>query len=182
MARLHMVRHGRAAAGFDVADPGLDELGRSQAEEAAKKVVARGPARILTSPLRRARETAVPLARLWKRDPIVEDAIAEIPTPPEFDVNTRGPWLRKFMSGTWSEAGPMLSRWRENVVATLAGMMEDTVIFSHFIAINVGVGHVLGDDRVVVFSPDNCSITVFDANGRDLKLIERGHEAATRIN
>ena len=182
MARLYMVRHGRAAAGFDVADPGLDDLGRTQAQEAAKKLVVRGPARILTSPLLRARETAMPLARLWKREPIVEDAVAEIPSPSEFSVTERVPWLRKFMSGTWREADRMLAQWRENVVTTLAGITEDTVIFSHFIAINVGVGHVLADDRVVVFSPDNCSITVFESDKGTLKLVECGHEAVTKIN
>lgn len=181
MARLYMVRHGRAAAGFDVADPGLDELGRSQAEEAAKKLAGRSPAKILTSPLKRARETALPLARLWKREPIVEDAVAEIPTPPALSVTERVPWLRKFMGGTWREADVALARWREQVIETLSRMKEDTVIFSHFIAINVGVGHVLEDDRVVVFSPDNCSITVFEADGGVLKLIERGHESSTHV-
>jgi broad specificity phosphatase PhoE len=140
----------------------------------------RRPARILTSPLKRARETALPLSRLWKREPIVEDAVAEIPTPPQFSVTERVPWLRSFMSGTWREGDKTLARWRENVVTTLTGTTEDTVIFSHFIAINVGVGHVLGDDRVVIFSPDNCSTTIFDTDGRSLKLVERGHEAATK--
>jgi broad specificity phosphatase PhoE len=182
MARLYMVRHGRAAAGFDVADPGLDELGRSQAEDVAKKLVPRGPARILTSPLQRARATALPLARLWRREAFVETAVAEIPTPPQFSVTERVPWLRKFMSGTWREADATLAGWREQVVATLTGMTEDTVIFSHFIAINVGVGHAVRDDRVVIFSPDNCSITIFDTDGRNLQLVERGHEAATSVN
>jgi broad specificity phosphatase PhoE len=85
------------------------------------------------------------------------------------------------MSGTWREADSTLAAWRENVTATLAAMTEDTVIFSHFIAINVGVGHVLADDRVVVFSPDNCSITVFETDRGALKLIERGQESATRV-
>lgn len=181
MARLYMVRHGRAVAGFDVADPGLDELGRAQAEEASKKLTGCGPVRILTSPLKRARETALPLARLWKREPLVEEAVAEIPTPHHFSVTERVPWLRKFMSGTWSEADASLARWRENVVATLARMTQDTVIFSHFIAINVGVGHVLRDDRVVVFSPDNCSVTIFETDGTSLRVVELGHESATRV-
>jgi broad specificity phosphatase PhoE len=116
------------------------------------------------------------------REPAVENAVAEIPTPPHFSVMDRTPWLRKFMSGTWREADAALASWRENVVATLTGVTEDTVIFSHFIAINVGVGHVTRDDRVVVFSPDNCSVTVFDTDGQSLKLIERGHEGATRVN
>jgi len=181
MARLYLVRHGHAAAGFDVADPGLDELGRSQAEQAARTLRDKGPLAILTSPLARARETASPLAKAWGREPVVEHAIAEIPTPPQFSVAERVPWLRAFMSGTWRGADPALARWRQDVVATLASVTEDTVIFSHFIAINVGVGHVLADDRVVVFSPDNCSITVFETDRGALKLVERGHESATRV-
>ena len=181
MARLYMVRHGHAAAGFDVADPGLDELGRSQAEQAANSLRDRGPLAILTSPLARAQETALPLARAWASRPVVENAVAEIPTPPQFTVADRTPWLRKFMSGTWHDADVTLAEWRERAVETLAKISKDTVIFSHFIAINVGVGHALGDDRVVVFSPDNCSITVFETDGARLRLVERGHEATTKI-
>ena len=37
MPRLHMVRHGKAAAGFgESADPGLDALGKAQAEEVVR--------------------------------------------------------------------------------------------------------------------------------------------------
>jgi broad specificity phosphatase PhoE len=181
MPKIYMVRHGRAAAGFDVADPGLDDLGRQQAEDAASRLKALGPLAILTSPLLRTRETARPLASAWNREPVVEEAVAEIPTPPQFGVNDRTPWLRKFMGGSWRDADVTLAAWRENAIAALTAIPQDTVIFSHFIAINVGVGHVLNDDRVVIFSPDNCSITVFETDGRTLKLVERGHEAATRV-
>ena len=182
MARLYLVRHGRAAAGFDVADPGLDDVGRTQAESVAKELAGIGPQQILTSPLRRTRETALPLARAWKREPKVEPTIAEIPTPPHLDVTTRVPWLRKFMTGSWRDADPALATWRESVIATLLAQPEDAVLFSHFIAINVGIGRVLDDDRVVVFAPDNCSVTILESDGRTLRLIERGREAATRVN
>ncbi len=60
---------------------------------------------------------------------------------------------------------------------------SDTVIFSHFVAINVAAGAALDDDRVVVFSPDNCSVTVFDVAGDALSLVDKGHEAElTRVN
>jgi broad specificity phosphatase PhoE len=182
MVRLYLVRHGRAAAGFDVADPGLDDLGREQAATVAKKLEPLGPLSVLTSPLRRTRETAWPLAYAWKREPVVEEAVAEIPTPAGLDVETRVPWLRRFMMGTWREADTLLTAWRERVLSTLKAQREDTVLFSHFVAINVGVGHTLEDDRVVVFSPDNCSVTILETDGRELRLIERGAEAATKVN
>jgi broad specificity phosphatase PhoE len=56
------------------------------------------------------------------------------------------------------------------------------VIFSHFIAINAVVGGVLGDDRLLIRSLDNCSVTIFerDAAG-SLSLLQGGHEADTLI-
>jgi broad specificity phosphatase PhoE len=55
------------------------------------------------------------------------------------------------------------------------------VVFSHFVAINVAVGEATGDDRVTVFSPDHCSVTVLDVVDGTLRLVERGAEAATRV-
>ena len=68
--------------------------------------------------------------------------------------------------------------WREHCIAAVAGIARDSVIFSHYVAINVIAGAALGDDRVVVFSPDNCSVTVFETDGTDLKLIEKQAKAA----
>ena len=41
---------------------------------------------------------------------------------------------------------------------------EDTVVFSHFVAINAVIGACVGDDRLVIRSLDNCSVTVVDVD------------------
>ncbi|HEV2562324.1 MAG TPA: histidine phosphatase family protein [Rhizomicrobium sp.] len=182
MARLYMVRHGRAAASFgESMDPGLDELGREQARVTAKRLESFGPLPIISSPLKRAQETAAPLSQLWKREPVIEEAVAEIPSTTH-SLAERAQWLRGFMSGSWRDASIELAQWRENAVAALVALPGDAVIFSHFIAINVAAGAALGDDRVVVFSPDNCSVTIFESEGGRLSLIEQGHEAQTKVN
>lgn len=183
MARLYMVRHGRAAASFGEShDPGLDALGHEQANAVAQELQRHGPLPIVSSPLKRTRETAAPLAKLWRVEPIVEDAIAEIPSPTD-NLQERVTWLRDFMVGSWRNATPPLAEWREAVIAALLAVAEDTAIFSHYIAINVAVGAATGDDRVVVFSPDNCSITVFENDGGSLHLVEKGAEAPlTKVN
>jgi broad specificity phosphatase PhoE len=87
------------------------------------------------------------------------------------------------MAGSWRNASMPPAAWRESVIAALLAIGEDTVIFTHYIAINVAAGAALGDDRVVVFSPDNCSITVFENGGGRLQLIEKGREAPlTKVN
>lgn len=183
MTRLYLVRHGRAAAGFGEAmNPGLEPSGREQAREAARKLAPLGPLNILTSPLARARQTARPLAALWTRVPVIEPAIAEIPSPKGMALAERAAWLRKLMAGTWQDAPPALANWREAVFVKLISQNQDAVIFSHFIAINAAVGVALDDDRVVVFSPDNCSVTVIDVEYETLRLVEKGHEAQTQVN
>lgn len=181
MARIYMVRHGKAASGWgDDLDPGLDELGQSQAEAVAEKLAPLGPMTVLTSPLKRTQETAAPLAALWGTSPAIADAVAEIPSPTK-SLAERKAWLMGAMSGSFDDLDQDYRDWRDGVVAFVRNLTEDTVIFSHFIAINVLVNAVEGSDRVVTFAPDNCSVSIFDVDGTRLSLIEKGHEATTEV-
>ena len=184
MTKIYMVRHGKAEAGFGGAmDPGLDETGRAQAETVAQKLKTAGPLPILTSPLARTQQTAAPLAKLWNATPVIEQAVAEIPSPEGMSLEERVVWLRGLMVGSWRDVSPELAAWREDCIATVAAIAHDTVIFSHYVAINVIAGAATGDDRVVAFSPDNCSVTIFETDGETLRLIEKGDEAAlTKVN
>ncbi len=180
MVRLYLVRHARAAATFaEARDPGLDPAGAAQAEAVAARLAPLGPLPIVASPLRRTRETAAPLERLWRRAARIEPAVAEIPSC-EPGLAERGEWLRGVMAGRWSEVSPDLRTWRRGVLDAFRAIAEPSVVVSHYIAINVAVGAATGDDRVVSFAPDHCSVTVVDVDGDALRLIERGAEAATR--
>ncbi len=182
MPTLYLVRHGRAAAGWDADhDPGLDDHGQAQAEAVAKQLGPLGPLQLVTSPMRRCRETAAPLAKLWDREPTVERGVSEVTSPTD-DLKARTEWLRGFMMGTWGEADADRQSWRANVVRALLDLPQDTVVFTHFIAINAAVTQAVGDDRVTMFRPDNCSVTVLRTVVQDLHLVELGREAETKVN
>lgn len=193
MPTIYMIRHGEAAAGWDAdTDPGLSEKGRAQAEAVARDIESRVGRKLplLSSPLRRCRETAMPLSALWDCEPVIETRVAEVPSPIH-DLAERGAWLRRLMTGTWAEAltpentggGKVdLLGWRRSVVDALTDLRDDTVIFSHFIAINVAAGAALDDDRLISFRPDNCSVTIFETSDGNLKLVEQGREAETKVN
>jgi broad specificity phosphatase PhoE len=85
------------------------------------------------------------------------------------------------MAGEWAPLGPRYTAFRDGVVARLAACGADTVVFSHFIAINAAIGAAVGDDRLVIRSLDNCSVTTLDVIDGDLTLVEGGHEADTLI-
>ncbi|UCD82374.1 MAG: histidine phosphatase family protein [Desulfobacterales bacterium] len=182
MAKLYLVRHGRAASSWGLEeDPGLDALGRAQAEAAAQRLASLGQLPIITSPLKRARETSAPLAAVWRIEPIIEPRVGEIRFPSETPAD-RVRWLKEVMADQWSNLSQDLQAWRLDVIETLYAIRTDSVIFSHFIAINVAVGFAVEDDRVVSFRPDNASITVLETNAININLLKRGDEADTRVN
>lgn len=179
-----MVRHGRAAAGWDAdPDPPLDELGRSQATAVAERLAAGGVVLpIVTSPLRRCQETAAVLASRWNVTPVIDAAVAEIPSPVGVPMGERVAWLRQAMAGEWAALGSRYTDYRDAVAAWIAARAEDTVVFSHFVAINAAIGAATSDDRLVIASLDNCSMTTFEVDGAGgLRLVEVGVEADTLI-
>jgi broad specificity phosphatase PhoE len=182
-----MVRHGRAAAGWNVdPDPPLDDLGRAQALAAAADIVPRGHMRVLSSPLLRCQQTAFPTAAAWGVEAEIDPRVGEIPSPEGHTLESRVEWLREAMAGTWTDvaarSGSRYATYRDTVVGAVAALREPTVVFSHFVAINVVIGAATGDDRVVVASLDNCSITVFDvADDGSITLVQIGGEADTLI-
>jgi broad specificity phosphatase PhoE len=182
VTRIYLVRHGRAAAGWNTdPDPGLDDLGRHQAAEMTARLSPLGPLDLVTSPLLRCQETAVGLAAAWGLVPRVEPGVAEIPSPEGVAMADRVEWLRIAMAGTWSAMGPRYTAFRDGVADALRTMPNDTVVTSHFVAINAALGAAIGDDRLVIRSLDNCSVTVIDVLDGELHLVEGGHEADTLI-
>ena len=188
MTKIYMIRHGKAAAGWDGdADPGLDALGRQQSEAVAEKIkgLIAAPVPIYSSPLKRCQETAIPLAQDWGIDPQIETGVGEIP-PPVTDLTDRTQWLRRVMAGTWEglykdevslESGVDFRGWNKNVLNTLTAMQgEAVVIFSHFIALNAAYCAATGAADVVSFAPANCSLSIFETDGTSLSLIEQGEE------
>jgi len=139
------------------------------------------PPRLVTSPMRRCRETAAPLAARWRVTAQVEPRVTEIPSPEGYGIGPRVPWLREAMKSTWNALGPRYTYYRDAITAHVAARRDDTVIVSHFVAINVVIGACTGDDRVVIRSLDNTSVTVVETSPAGMRLVTGGHEADTLI-
>ena len=182
MARLVLVRHAEPTAswGGDHLDPGLSVTGREQAEGVAATLASRGPVPIVTSPLLRAQETATPLARRWGLEPRRCPAVGEIATPSGLS-RPRVDWLRGVLAGGWPEVEPAARRWRAELLDAVRAIDERTIVFTHFVAINVVVGATTGDDRVWSCSPAHASVTEIDVEGPDLTLVNLGDQSPSRI-
>ena len=184
--QIALVRHGRASAGWDTAvDPGLDELGCAQADDAAKKldqIFAGQQVEIISSPLLRCQQTAEAFAKLRKAPVRVCAEVAEIPSPVGVEMRDRADWLRVAMQGSWADLGQEYVAFRNRCVEFVRGLNGNTVVFSHFIAINAVVGALTDDDRLVIRKLDNCSVTLLERDSAgNLRIAQSGHEADTLI-
>jgi broad specificity phosphatase PhoE len=135
---------------------------------------------ILSSPLRRAQETAEPLGAAWGVPVVIEPDIGEIPSTTD-DLAARTAWLSEVMDGTWDQAGPDVLAWRSRLLDALVRQPAPAVMFSHFIAINVAVGAALDDPRVVCCFPDNGSCTQLEVIAGRLAVVELGAQASTVV-
>jgi broad specificity phosphatase PhoE len=189
MPTLYVVRHGHVhLTPADPEDPELSDQGHSQAAAVAEQLHARLPGRvsILTSPMRRCRETAAPLCSMWGVEPMIEPRVAEVPGPPAA-LLPRADWIRLSLEVDWTEfielGGSLLkghdsvmTDWRAGVLEAIFACPHDAVIFSHFVPVNVLTGRATGSDRVACFLPDHTSVTVFETTDNDIRLVEKGRE------
>ena len=197
MPTIYLIRHGRTESGDrHDPDPGLDAVGNAQAIEVAGLCLARLPERLplISSPLRRCRETAAPLSERWRAVPTIDPNVRELPSPTSEPL-ARAAWLAEVLPGTWQALaasgdrqsagyGKRLAAWRAGLLKAVCDCPTDSVIVTHFVAINSLVAEAMASDQVSSYRPDNASITVIQTNGRDgrvIQLLERGREISTRV-
>ncbi|MBO9711014.1 MAG: histidine phosphatase family protein [Caulobacter sp.] len=188
MTRIHVIRHGRPASTWGDADPdpGLDAVGAEQARAVAADLMALPedlrPTRVVSSPLKRCRETAQPLADALGVEVVIDERVGEIPTPAHLSAEDRPAWLKRAFQGLWSEIQGDLdyAAWTRGVASGVASH-PGAAVFSHFVALNAAVAVATGDPRVAVFRPDHVSVTSFDLSDDGLILVKKGREASTQV-
>ena len=188
MSRLFLIRHGKPSATWGDADddPGLDETGRAQAEAACDYLLSlpaeQRPSRVVSSPLRRCRETAQPMADALGVEVQIDPSVGEIPTPKGLSAEDRPGWLREVFQGLWKDAKGDLDyeAWRQAVAGSLVAR-GGTAVFSHYVAINAVMSLLADDPRVLVFRPDHASVSTLETDGVALTLVARGPEASTGV-
>lgn len=157
---LIVVRHGRTdanASGLLVGsrlDPGLDDLGRRQAEALASVLP---PGRVVTSPLRRARETAAALGReVDVDDRWIEIDYGELDGTPLRDVPA-DVWARWRADPAWTPpAGESLVGLGDRVRAACAALAEeatnrDVIVVTHVSPVKAALAWALGVGDEVAF-------------------------------
>ena len=172
---LLLIRHGRPERlelDEGPADPPLDAAGRDQAAALAGWLADEGLHALYASPLRRARETAAPVAERLGLPATVADGVAEwdrdasayIPTE---ELPEAAPEVWAAMTGgDWEALGIDLPAFLHRVATTLEGIAaahrgQKVAVVCHGGVINAWAARTLGIERTLFFEPDYTSCSRF---------------------
>ena len=183
LIKIYFIRHGEAKASWEKdPDPGLSNKGKDQSELLVNEILYDLPSNldVISSPLLRARETALPLQNKLGAQVKISNTYTEIPSPGIL-LSDRKEWLRKIFNAKVSELEEPQIKWRKNIITSLQLIKKDTIVFSHFMVINSVVGWINDSNKVVSFHPDNCSITKIKKHEEKFKITELGRDLPTII-
>jgi probable phosphoglycerate mutase len=185
---LLIIRHGLPVRVDDAggpADPELAEEGHEQARRVATFLADEGITTVYTSPMRRAVQTAAPLAELLGVEPVVDDELAEFDRDQHFYVPieelkaARDPRYEAMLRGEHDgEVDPVA--FREIVTVAVERVIESNpggtvAIVAHGGVINAYASHVLGLESALFFLPHYSSVNRFLCS-------RQGHRSVRSLN
>jgi probable phosphoglycerate mutase len=199
MTELLLVRHALPQSG--VSNPGLSDEGRAQAERLAAWLAAEEIDAIVTSPMRRARETSAVLEKALQMEaptvPDLREWDRDVPAPALIyeaveDMSAEDPRARAVAEGRYEDFVPDLDlpafrqRARDVLEQVFDGWpLRRIVAVSHGGIINAIVGQVLGIPEVFWFVPGYTSVTRLERlpSGRTVvhSVNETGHLVGVRV-
>jgi probable phosphoglycerate mutase len=199
---LLVVRHAEpvrvtaAETGGAPADPGLSDRGHDQAARLAAWLAAEGVDHIVSSPLRRALDTAAPIAGATGLTVDVDEQVCEYDRgadsyiPIEELRATKDEHWRAMVEGRWEDyGGENPDHFRARITPQLDGVIdahpgENVVVVCHGGVINVYLATLLGLPHHLWFDPAYTSLSRVRASRNGARslasLNETGHLVATR--
>lgn len=190
------MRIGSGESGGRPADPPLTPRGIQQAEQLADWLAHERVDAVLSSPQRRARETAAPVARAHGIEVEIVKGIVEYDVqadhyiPVEEMKANRDPRWFAMIEGRWTDfGGDSPDDFRERVVQSIDEIIgrfagRRVVAVCHGGVINVALATILGIDRLLWFDPHYTSVSRVVASRDGVRSVEslneRAHLEATR--
>jgi probable phosphoglycerate mutase len=181
---LLLIRHARplrAHGGEGPADPALSPLGVRQADALADWLATEHIDALYTSPLRRAQETAAPLAARIGREPVVDDSLSEY----DADAVEYIPMEELKAAGDprWNEVPQTLPEFRDRVIEGIERLVaahpsQRIAVVCHGGVVNVYTAWVVGVRNGLFFLPHYTSVSRVLAAGGGQRSIDTINETA----
>jgi len=182
---LVIVRHAEPVRIVDAdgpADPPLTERGLLQAKAVAEWLGAEQIDALYSSPLRRAIQTAQPIAAACGLEMVLDDDVAEYDRhntsyiPYEELKRARDPQFLALVENRLEEYATEGAAWRDSVIAAMGRIIaahpgQRVAVVCHGGVVNVFAANVLDLERELFFEPEYTSITRVAASRQGVRSI-----------
>ena len=189
---LVIVRHAEPVRIVDAdgpADPPLTERGLLQAKAVAEWLGAEQIDALYSSPLRRAIQTAQPIAAACGLEFVLDDDVAEYDRhntsyiPYEELKRARDPQFLALVENRLEEYATEGAAWRDSVIAAMGRIIaahpgQRVAVVCHGGVVNVFAANVLDLERELFFEPEYTSITRVAASRQGVRSIASLNETA----
>ena len=189
---LLLIRHAEPVRIVDAdgpADPPLETRGREQAERLAAWLHDEPLDDIWSSPMRRAMETAAPVAAAHGLEVVIDDELAEFDReatsyiPYEELKATRDDRFLAMVEGRFDDYAVDPAEFRAGVVTAIERVIaanpgRTVAVVCHGGVINAYIGHILGIERPLWFEPVYTGITRVAASRQGARSLVTLNEAA----
>jgi probable phosphoglycerate mutase len=163
------------------ADPALAELGQAQADALAEWLVEEQIDAIWSSPMRRARETAAPVAARLGLDVTVDDGLAEYDKDAASYIPIEE--LKAANDPRWNQLPERPEEFAAEVVEAIERVIaahprQRVAVVCHGGVVNAYAGHILGISDPLFFLPAYTSITRILASTTGIRSINTLNESS----
>ncbi len=169
------IRHAEASSSWgDHPDPGLSDTGVAQ----SKKLINRPELKqlddysFISSPKKRAIDTARSLAKKFEKELIIENIFTEIPSP-NIEPKNKQDWLKNILQMNKNDLPENITMWKDNIISKTRAFSQDSIVFTHFMVINALLSELNSETKLLYFYPDYTSlikITIEDGEFRNFSI------------
>jgi probable phosphoglycerate mutase len=178
---IYIVRHGEASISWGgKSDPGLSLQGKSQAIESARELAKFNSQalQLISSPKKRAMETAEPLGQTLKKPIKIMSEFDEIPSQ---KAKKKNQWLRRVAATHSSKLPNYLKDWQNQIIKQLLNIDADSIIFSHFMVINAVYDKLCNPKQFVSLQPSYTSMMHLVKRKDSLCYVSLSNENTSKI-
>ena len=178
---IYIVRHGEASISWSgKSDPGLSLQGKSQSIESSRELAKFNSQalQLISSPKKRAMETAEPLGQTLKKPIKIINEFDEIPSQ---KAKKKNQWLRRVAATHSSKLPNYLKDWQNQIIKELLNIDADSIIFSHFMVINAVYDKLCNPKQFVSLQPGYTSMMHLVKRKDSLCYVSLSNENTSKI-
>ena len=178
------VRHAEADGSWgNLSDPSLSDNGYLQSTNLLKHKELQNleDFSFVSSPKSRAIETAKPLAKKFDKKLNIDDVFIEIPSK-DITQNQKQEWLKKIIKTKRDKLPNIIKSWSNKIYFKSKSYKENTIIFTHFMVINVLLSKLAKKNTIMYFYPNYTSVIKIWIKDNEFKYFSTEDSEKTSIN